>query len=50
MRRPVVVFDFDGTIANTLDSIIDIMNNLSEDFGFRKIRNEDKNTSEASDL
>ena len=42
MQRPVVIFDFDGTIANTLDSIIDIMNNLSEDFGFRKIRDEDK--------
>ncbi|MFB5607034.1 MAG: HAD-IA family hydrolase [Candidatus Nitrosomaritimum yanchengensis] len=42
MQRPVVIFDFDGTIANTLDSIIDIMNNLSEDFRFRKIRDEDK--------
>ncbi|MEJ2259980.1 MAG: HAD hydrolase-like protein, partial [Nitrosopumilaceae archaeon] len=42
MQRPVVIFDFDGTIANTLDSIIEIMNNLSGDFGFRKIQGKDK--------
>lgn len=41
MQKPIVIFDFDGTIANTLDSIIDIMNNLSVEFGFRKIRDED---------
>jgi phosphoglycolate phosphatase len=41
MQKPIVIFDFDGTIANTLDSIIDIMNNLSDEFGFRKIRDED---------
>jgi len=41
VQKPVVIFDFDGTIANTLDSIIDIMNNLSDEFGFRKIHDED---------
>ena len=41
MSRPVVIFDFDGTIANTLDSIIDIMNDLSDEFGFRKIKEDD---------
>jgi len=41
VHKPVVIFDFDGTIANTLDSIIDIMNNLSDEFGFRKIHDED---------
>jgi len=41
MKHKVVIFDFDGTIANTLDSIIDIMNNLSNEFGFRKIKEED---------
>ena len=41
MQQPVVIFDFDGTIANTLDSIIDIMNDLSDEFGFRKIKEED---------
>lgn len=41
MQKPVVIFDFDGTIANTLDSIINIMNELSDEFGFRKIKDED---------
>ena len=41
MQKPVVIFDFDGTIADTLHSIISIMNDLSDEFGFRKIRNED---------
>ncbi|MFQ5441071.1 MAG: HAD-IA family hydrolase [Nitrosopumilaceae archaeon] len=41
MSHKVVIFDFDGTIANTLDSIIDIMNNLSDEFGFRKIKEND---------
>ena len=36
-----MIFDFDGTIANTLESIINIMNNLSSEFGFRKIKDED---------
>lgn len=38
MEKPVVIFDFDGTIANTLDSIIDILNDLSDEFGFKKIK------------
>ena len=41
MKNKVVIFDFDGTIANTLDSIIEIMNNLSDEFGFRKIKDGD---------
>ena len=41
MNNTIVIFDFDGTIANTLDSIINIMNNLSDEFGFRKIKDED---------
>ena len=36
-----IIFDFDGTIANTLDSIIDIMNKLSDEFGFQKIKEDD---------
>ena len=41
MHNKVVIFDFDGTIANTLDSIIAIMNKLSDEFGFQKIREDD---------
>jgi len=36
-----IIFDFDGTIANTLDSLIEIMNRLSKEFGFRKIKQEE---------
>ena len=41
MQKPVVIFDFDGTISNTLDAIIDIMNNLADEFGFQKIKEKD---------
>lgn len=41
MSQVIVIFDFDGTIANTMDSIIQIMNNLSDEFGFQKINAED---------
>lgn len=41
MQKSVVIFDFDGTISNTLDVIIDIMNNLADEFGFRKIQEDD---------
>lgn len=38
MPKSLILFDFDGTIANTLESIITIMNNLSDEFGFKKIQ------------
>jgi phosphoglycolate phosphatase len=38
MKNLVILFDFDGTIANTLESIIHIMNKLSIEFGFKKIQ------------
>lgn len=41
MRTRVVIFDFDGTIADTLNSIIEIMNNLADEYGFRKIQDEE---------
>lgn len=36
-----VIFDFDGTIADTLKPIIKIINELSGDFGFRKVDEKD---------
>ena len=41
MQKPVVIFDFDGTISNTLESIINIMNELADEFGFQKIKEDD---------
>lgn len=32
-----IIFDFDGTLANTLDVIVDITNRFSSEFGYEKI-------------
>jgi len=31
-----MIFDFDGTIADTLHAVIDVFNDLSDEFGFRR--------------
>lgn len=36
-----IVFDFDGTIALTLEASVRAVNKLSEKYGFRKVTNED---------
>jgi phosphoglycolate phosphatase len=36
-----IIFDFDGTIADTLNALIEIINKLSKEFGFRKVLPED---------
>ncbi len=41
MQKSVVIFDFDGTISDTLESIINIMNELADKFGFQKIKEEE---------
>jgi len=38
MQQPLILFDFDGTIANTMESTIKIMNKLSDEFKFKKIQ------------
>ena len=37
MRKNVLVFDFDGTIADTFNYIVMVSNKLSDEFNFRKI-------------
>lgn len=39
--RPILVFDFDGTISDSVEAMFEILNDLSESFGFKKIRNEE---------
>ena len=39
--KPLLILDFDGTIANTRDTVIEVMNGLSNEFGFRKIEQKD---------
>ena len=35
-----IIFDFDGTLANTFDTIVDIANQFSREFGYDEITNE----------
>jgi len=39
--KQALVFDFDGTIADTLPHILAISNRLSEDFGYRRVPDEE---------
>lgn len=36
MTAKVIIFDFDGTIADTLDAIVKISNRLAADFGYKQ--------------
>ena len=36
-----IIFDFDGTIADTLDSVVKIVNSHAEHFGYKKVTKED---------
>ena len=36
-KKQIFIFDFDGTIADTVDSILKISNHLSDEFHFKKI-------------
>ena len=36
-----IILDFDGTIADTLDSVVKIVNNHAEHFGYKKVTKED---------
>ncbi len=40
----VVLFDFDGTIAKTMELVFDIVNSLSDEFGYKKLKEEDIGT------
>lgn len=37
MKKTVLIFDFDGTIADTFATIVQISNQLADEFQFRKI-------------
>ncbi len=36
-----IIFDFDGTLADTLDAVVRIVNEYSEHFGYRKVTKND---------
>lgn len=39
--KPLLIFDFDGTLANTLEAGIEIFNELASDYGLEKVTIED---------
>ncbi len=41
MALKMLVFDFDGTIADTLDRSRDVLNQLAEEYGFDRLKAED---------
>lgn len=41
MQKSLLVFDFDGTLANTLEIAVDIVNDLSGEYRYAPIRRED---------
>ncbi|PSF37074.1 carotenoid oxygenase [Aphanothece hegewaldii CCALA 016] len=41
MTAKIIFFDFDGTIANTRDTFIEIVNGLSGEFGYKPVNQED---------
>ncbi len=41
LKYPCILFDFDGTLADSLGMAVEIFNSMSEDYGHRKILPED---------
>ena len=41
MTQKVIIFDFDGTIADTLDALVDIANSLAVEFNYAQISPEE---------
>ncbi|NET53619.1 MAG: HAD hydrolase-like protein, partial [Merismopedia sp. SIO2A8] len=41
MTVKVIIFDFDGTVADTLDAIVSITNRLAIEFGYKPITPEE---------
>ena len=42
--KDIIIFDHDGVIANSLESVISIYNDLSQKYGLKKIRNQEEFT------
>lgn len=42
MNQKVIIFDFDGTIADTIDAIIDIYNRIAPKYRCKTIKKEDR--------
>lgn len=40
-KNKVIIFDFDGTLADTFSTVVEIVNGMSDQFGFPKLSFED---------
>ncbi|MBU2101717.1 HAD family hydrolase, partial [Patescibacteria group bacterium] len=40
MKEKTILFDFDGTVADTVGPIVEILNEIADDFGFPQIDGE----------
>lgn len=38
---PVIIFDFDGTLADTLEALVGITNRLAKEFGYQAVNSEE---------
>jgi len=47
MSKKIIIFDFDGTIANTLDAVVDIYNRIAPDFRCKIVKQEDRKKLQA---
>lgn len=50
MKYPLAIFDFDGTLADSLPQLLSIFNRLAEEFRFNKIGEEDIKTLQTLDV
>jgi len=50
MKYPLVIFDFDGTLANSLPCFLGIMRQLSDQNGFRKVEDHEVEQLRAFDV
>lgn len=50
MSKKTIIFDFDGTIANTLDAIVDIYNRIASKYRCKIVQPEDRKKLQAQRL
>ena len=49
MKYPLAIFDFDGTLANSLPCFVEIMRRLSDQHGFRRIEDHELESLRTAD-
>lgn len=47
MKQKIAIFDFDGTIADTLDAVVNIYNKIASKYNCKEVREEDRKKLQA---